>query len=185
MAINNCIPESKTGGEIQGTKKSVLLEKVEEAVLSGHKILIFTNFLAAVEEISWELTHRGLEHLVMTGETKDRGSLVHRFQNDEKIRVFVLTLKTGGFGLNLTAADMVFIYDPWWNVAAENQAIDRIHRLGQGRKVFCYRLIARGTIEEKILALQERKKALFESIITSDLGAIKQLSPEDLNYLLS
>ena len=95
-----------------------------------------------------------------------------------------MTLKTGGVGLNLTGADYVFILDPWWNRSAEQQAIDRTHRIGQTRAVFCYRLIARGTIEEKIMELQQKKSDLFSAIISSDGQQIKRLSEEDINYLL-
>ncbi|NQU64382.1 MAG: SWF/SNF helicase family protein, partial [SAR324 cluster bacterium] len=100
-------------------------------------------------------------------------------------KVFLMTLKTGGLGLNLTAADTVFIYDPWWNIAAENQAIDRSHRIGQDRTVFSYKLITKGTIEEKIVKLQEQKRTLFENIISSDSTAPKFLDVEDINFLLS
>ncbi|MBT7888152.1 MAG: SWF/SNF helicase family protein, partial [Deltaproteobacteria bacterium] len=121
---------------------------------------------------------------IMTGATRDRERRVKHFQNDGECKVFLMTLKTGGLGLNLTAADTVFIYDPWWNIAAENQAIDRSHRIGQDRTVFSYKLITKGTIEEKIVKLQEQKRALFEDIISNDSTSSKFLDLADIDFLL-
>jgi SNF2 family DNA or RNA helicase len=120
----------------------------------------------------------------MTGATGNRQELVHRFQTDPEIGAFVMTLKTGGVGLNLTAADYVFIYDPWWNRAAETQAVDRTHRIGQQNPVFAYRIIAKDTIEEKMLELQQQKAELASAILSSDSEAMKALSEEDLQFLL-
>jgi SNF2 family DNA or RNA helicase len=120
----------------------------------------------------------------MTGATVDRQALVSRFQTDDDVKAFIMTLKTGGLGLNLTAADYIFIMDPWWNSAAENQAIDRSHRIGQQNPVFCYRLIAKDTIEERILELQKRKTDLAGALLADDPGALKALSPEDVAYLV-
>ena len=114
----------------------------------------------------------------------DRKSPVERFQSDPKCPVFLISLKAGGTGLNLTAADYVFILDPWWNPAVEAQAIGRAHRMGQANKVFAYRMVARGTVEEKILELQKKKKDLAESIISEDKDFMKKLSREDLEKLL-
>jgi SNF2 family DNA or RNA helicase len=110
--------------------------------------------------------------------------LVDRFQKDPNCKVFLMTLKTGGTGLNLTAADRVFIFDPWWNIAAENQAIDRSHRIGQDKTVWSYKLITRNSIEEKILLLQERKAELFKSIISADSASIKAFSEADIKFIL-
>jgi len=126
-----------------------------------------------------------VDYVTMTGATRNRQQLVDRFQQDSACRVFLLTLKTGGVGLNLTAADTIFIYDPWWNVASENQAIDRAHRMGQVNKVHAYKLISEGSIEEKILQLQEVKKELFENIISADGASLKALSEEDIAQLLA
>jgi len=120
----------------------------------------------------------------MTGSTRDRISVVNRFQNDDSCKALLMTLKTGGLGLNLTAAEYVFIFDPWWNLAAENQAIDRAHRMGQTNRVFSYRLIARDSIEEKILKLQEVKRELFDSLISSDSASIKQMDEKDVEFIL-
>lgn len=177
-------PETKSDGSVEGSKWELLVNGISDLAESGHKCLIFTNFISCVETISQKLTELGIEHLTMTGATNDRASLVKKFQNDENCKAFIMTLKTGGVGLNLTAADYVYIVDPWWNTSAEQQAIDRTHRIGQTKNVFCYRIIAKNTIEEKILELQNRKKDLFASVISTDSQAMKNLTVEDINYLL-
>ena len=177
------IPEAKTEGAVCSAKTERLLEALEEAISNGHKCLVFTNFLAGVEQVSESLAGRGIDHLTMTGATGDRQALVECFQHSEKTKVFVMTLKTGGVGLNLTAADSVFILDPWWNHYAEAQAIDRTHRIGQANTVFTYRLIARGTIEEKILKLQSQKTDLVDQIVTTDGTALKHLSEDEIGSL--
>ncbi len=178
------VPEADWGYVGVSAKREYLKDMVSSISAEGHKSLIFTNFLASVDLVSEDLAEAGIGNLVMTGATRDRQSLVRQFQNDPEIRSFVMTLKTGGVGLNLTAADYVFIFDPWWNRAAESQAIDRTHRIGQTNPVFCYRMIARDTIEERILELQERKADLVSSLLTSDANAVKALSEDDIEYLL-
>ena len=121
----------------------------------------------------------------LDGRTIKRQAKVERFQTDPECRLFLISLKAGGQGLNLTAADYVFILDPWWNPAVEAQAVDRAHRIGQERKVFAYRLIARETVEEKILQLQDQKRNLAEAIITADNSIMRNLTAEDLQLLLS
>ncbi len=178
------IPEALTDGRVESAKLELLTEQLMDALANGHKALIFVNFLAAIESIGSRLSDAGVGYVTMTGATRDREALVNRFQNDPDCRAFVMTLKTGGVGLNLTAADTIFIYDPWWNVAAENQAIDRAHRMGQTNKVLAYKLIAQGTIEEKILQLQQVKKELFDNVISADGASLKSLSEEDIKLLL-
>ncbi|MCL2318519.1 MAG: SWF/SNF helicase family protein, partial [Treponema sp.] len=134
--------------------------------------------------LSEDLAAMGIPNLTMTGATVDRQSLVTRFQTDNSVKAFIMTLKTGGSGLNLTAADYIFIFDPWWNSAAEAQAIDRAHRIGQENPVFCFRLIARDTIEERIMELQKRKADLAGALLSDDAGALKTLTPEDVEYLV-
>ncbi|MGA1248857.1 MAG: DEAD/DEAH box helicase, partial [Candidatus Kapaibacteriota bacterium] len=151
---------------------------------NGHKVLIFSNYVGAVNTIEEDLAKEGIGYVVMTGSSTNRQSIVEKFQKDDSIRAFVMTLKTGGLGLNLTSADMIFLYDPWWNIAAENQAIDRSHRIGQVNTVLSYKLIARGSIEEKILKLQDRKRELFDAIISTDGGSLKSLTEEDIEYIL-
>jgi SNF2 family DNA or RNA helicase len=178
------IPEALTDGRVESAKLELLTEQLLDALANGHKALVFVNFLAAIESIGARLDEAGVGFLSMTGATRDRETLVNRFQNDPDCRVFLMTLKTGGVGLNLTAADTIFIYDPWWNAAAENQAIDRAHRIGQTHKVLAYKLIAQGSIEEKILQLQELKKELFDNVISADSASLKSLTEEDINLLL-
>ena len=178
------IPEAQTESRIDSPKAELLMEQLDDAIANRHKVLVFANYLAAVEHIGEELDKRGIDFVTMTGSTRNRQQLVEKFQTDPDCKVFVLTLKTGGTGLNLTAADMVFIFDPWWNKAAENQAIDRAHRIGQQKKVLSYKLITLGTIEEKILKLQETKTALFDTIISSDSASLKSLTEEDIEFML-
>ena len=178
------IPEAKSDNTILSPKRELLMAHVTDAVAGGHKVLVFANYLHALECISQDMAEAGIEHLVMTGSTRDRKKVVETFQNDRACMALLMTLKTGGLGLNLTAAEYVFLFDPWWNVAAENQAVDRAHRMGQKNTVFSYRLIARDTIEEKILMLQEKKKALFDALIHSDNASIKQLAEEDIDFML-
>lgn len=178
------IPENVSEGRIISPKRELLQERLLDTVANGHKALVFANYLSAVERIGEAIGDAGIEYVSMTGATRDRQKLVDRFQQDSNCKVFVMTLKTGGTGLNLTAADTIFIYDPWWNVAAENQAIDRAHRIGQQNKVIAYKLITKDTIEEKILQLQELKKELFDNIITTDGSASKSLTEEDIDFIL-
>jgi len=178
------VPESQTDNRIQSPKLELLIEQLEDAIANRHKVLVFANYLAAVELVGEELDKRGIDFVSMTGSTRNRQQLVERFQNDSECKVFILTLKTGGTGLNLTAADMVFIFDPWWNKAAENQAIDRTHRIGQQKTVMSYKLITIGTIEEKILKLQEIKSELFDNIISTDSASLKTMNEDDIQFIL-
>ncbi|WP_335328888.1 C-terminal helicase domain-containing protein [Gracilinema caldarium] len=129
------IPEADDNYNGISAKREYFLDMVENLSAEGHKCLVFTNFLATVDLLSEDLSKRGLANLVMTGATVDRQALVQRFQTDPEVKVLIMTLKTGGVGLNLTAADYVFIFDPWWNRAAEAQAIDRVHRIGQTKPI--------------------------------------------------
>ena len=177
-------PEAKSGGKIFSPKRELLMENIQDGVANGHKILVFANFLNAIDNIGSDLEREKIGYLMMTGATRDRKTVVERFQEDPESKVFLLTLKTGGIGLNLTAADTIFIFDPWWNIAAENQAIDRTHRIGQDKTVFSYKLITRNTIEEKILSLQEKKRELFDSVISSDSASIKSMDEKDVEFML-
>lgn len=178
------IPESHSDGKIESPKLELLIEQLADAVSNRHKVLVFANYLDAIELISEKLGEQQIDHVTMTGSTKDRQKVVDQFQNDPNCKVFLLTLKTGGTGLNLTAADMVFIFDPWWNKAAENQAIDRAHRMGQSKKVFSYKIIAKATIEEKMIQLQEKKSELFNAIISTDSTSLKSFSQDDVDFIL-
>ncbi|MFH0999009.1 MAG: C-terminal helicase domain-containing protein [Pseudomonadota bacterium] len=178
------IPESKSENSIISPKREVLVEQIRDLVANNHKVLVFANYLNALDCIGEDLEKDGVKYLLMTGATRDRKLLVEQFQEDDACKVFLMTLKTGGIGLNLTAADYIFIFDPWWNKAAENQAIDRTHRIEQDKTVFAYKLITRGTIEEKILRLQEQKSALFDRLISSDGASIKSLNETDVEFVL-
>lgn len=178
------IPESKSDNTIVSPKREALLEQVLDVIANGHKVLVFANFLHAIDCLAEDLEQNGIDYLLMTGATHDRERLVKQFQTDDTYKVFLMTLKTGGLGLNLTAADYIFIFDPWWNKSAENQAIDRTHRIGQDKTVFSYKLITKGTIEEKILQLQELKRELFDALITSDGASLKSLDEQDVEFML-
>jgi superfamily II DNA or RNA helicase len=178
------IPESKSENGIISPKREVLVDQIRDLAINNHKVLVFANFLNALDCIAEDLEKDGIKYLMMTGATRDRKILVEQFQEDDTFKVFLMTLKTGGIGLNLTAADYIFIFDPWWNKSAENQAIDRTHRIGQDKTVFAYKLITRGTIEEKILLLQEQKSELFDRLISSDGASIKSLNEKDVEFVL-
>jgi superfamily II DNA or RNA helicase len=177
------VPEARTQGLVASAKRARLMAALSEAVANGHKCLVFCNFVAGVECVCDDLARAGLKYEQMTGASTDRQQRVDRFQTDPAVKVFVMTLKTGGVGLNLTAADTVFIMDPWWNVAAESQAVDRVHRIGQPNHVLTYRLIARDSIEEKILKLQQKKCFLVDQVLSSDQRLYKQLSSADIQFL--
>ena len=177
-------PELKSQNHINSSKIDNLFEMLEDIVLNGHKVLIFANFLGSLDLISQKAQIKGYEHLLMTGSTKNRQELVDKFQNDKDIKLLLMTLKVGGVGLNLTEADYVFIFDPWWNKAAENQAVDRAHRMGQKNKVFSYKMITKDTIEEKILELQMKKQDLTDMIISGDEGGLKELTSSQLDFIL-
>lgn len=177
------VPESLSDGVIASPKIPLLCEQVEELVASGHKVVIFFNFIAGIELVGERLTELGIDYTTMTGSTRDRRAVIERFQNDAGCRALLMTLKTGGVGLNLTVADTVYIFEPWWNKAAEEQAINRLHRIGQKAKVLSFALITRDTIEEKIRLLQQQKQDLADSLITGDAAITKRLTEEDIKYI--
>ena len=178
------VPESLSDGAIASPKIPLLCEQVEEAVAGGHKVVIFFNFIAGIELVGERLTELGIDYATMTGSTRDRRAVIERFQQDAGCRALLMTLKTGGVGLNLTVADTVYIFEPWWNKAAEEQAINRLHRIGQKAKVLSFALITRDTIEEKIRLLQQQKQDLADSLITGDAAITKRLTEEDIKYIL-
>jgi superfamily II DNA or RNA helicase len=166
-------------------KLETLLEQLGEVLSEGHKALVFSQFTSLLALVRRQLDQRGIVYEYLDGKTRNRQEKVERFQTDPDCPLFLISLKAGGQGLNLTAADYVFILDPWWNPAVEAQAVDRAHRIGQNRRVFAYRLIARDTVEEKILELQGNKRQLAEAIISADNNLISALSADDLRLLLS
>jgi superfamily II DNA or RNA helicase len=165
-------------------KLDALLEHVEELRDEGYQVLVFSQFVTMLELIAARLRSVGIEHLMLTGQTENRDELVAQFQSDQTRTVFLLSLKAAGFGLNLTAASYVILYDPWWNPAVEAQAIDRTHRIGQTVPVNAYRFIARGTVEEKIRALQREKAALAAAVVQEEaIATVMDL--ESLREILS
>jgi superfamily II DNA or RNA helicase len=166
-------------------KLETLLEQLQEVLDEGHKALVFSQFTSLLALVRKRLDKGKIVYEYLDGQTRDRQKRVDRFQTDPACPLFLISLKAGGLGLNLTAADYVFILDPWWNPAVEAQAVDRAHRIGQTRRVFAYRLIARDTVEEKILQLQGDKRQLAEAIISADNSLIVNLTAEDLQLLLS
>jgi superfamily II DNA or RNA helicase len=166
-------------------KLEALLGMLEDAREGGHKALVFSQFTSLLSIVRSNLEARGLPYEYLDGSTDDREARVRRFQEDPACPFFLISLKAGGFGLNLTAADYVFLLDPWWNPAVETQAIDRAHRIGQTRRVIAYRIVARGTIEERVLELQEKKRGLAEAILREDQHSMGSLTREDLELLLS
>jgi SNF2 family DNA or RNA helicase len=166
-------------------KLDALLPQLAELMDEGHKVLVFSQFTKLLAIVRKRLDDDGLSYEYLDGRTRDRQARVERFQEDPECKLFLISLKAGGLGLNLTAAEYVFLLDPWWNPAVEAQAIDRAHRIGQTRPVFAYRLIARDTVEEKILELQKSKRDLADAIINADNSLIRTLDREDLELLLS
>jgi superfamily II DNA or RNA helicase len=166
-------------------KLDALFAELPALIEGGHKILVFSQFTSLLAIVRGDARQRGLPHAYIDGASRDREAQVKRFQEDPGVPLFLISLKAGGLGLNLTAAEYVFLLDPWWNPAVEAQAIDRAHRIGQSRNVFAYRLVARDTIEEKIMQLQQTKRNLADAIIGEENSILRQLTPEDLDLLLS
>ena len=181
------VPESVSDGKVSSPKIDELIESVISSVSNGHKTVVFFNFIAGIEIVMQRLEHLGIEFETMTGSTSasQRKKIVERFQSDPSCMVILMTLKVGGVGLNLTAADTVYIVEPWWNKAAEEQAINRLHRIGQKSTVSAFSIITVGTIEEKILQLQEQKSQLFNDLISADTASSKHLSESDIDFILS
>ncbi len=176
-------PEQKA---IPSAKLSLLLSQIQEVIEEGHKALVFSQFTSLLALVRETFDQQGIVYEYLDGQTVDRKAPVERFQTDPACPVFLISLKAGGTGLNLTAADYVFILDPWWNPAVEAQAIGRAHRIGQANKVFAYRMITRGTVEEKIIELQKTKRELAESVFSEDgTSFMKKLTREDLEMLLT
>jgi len=177
--------KSETAKKVkQRAKLDQLMGMLPELVDEGRKVLVFSQFTTMLALIEIELQAAGLDYALLTGDTQDREAQIGRFQ-DGKVPIFLISLKAGGVGLNLTAADTVIHYDPWWNPAVENQATDRAHRLGQTKPVFVYKLIVAGSIEEKIVAMQEQKAELANSILSADGAGDIKFSEADIRTLLA
>jgi superfamily II DNA or RNA helicase len=172
-------------GDDDSGKLAALRELINEAYSGGHRVLVFSQFVSMLQIIKKALDEDGVKYEYLDGSTKDRQERVERFQNDPTVTVFLISLKAGGFGLNLTGADTVVHFDPWWNPAVEDQATDRAHRIGQTKVVTAYKLIAKGTIEEKIIQLAQKKRALVETVLTEDAGGAKKLTKADVDDLFA
>lgn len=169
----------------ESSKLNQCIEVIKDAVLSGHKILLFSSYSSMLEIIGEELKKENIKHFKLTGQTKvgDRLKLVEEFNSNNEIKVFLISLKAGGTGLNLIGADMVIHYDPWWNLSAENQATDRTYRIGQKKNVQVYKLITKDSIEERIYELQEKKAQLAKSMLSTETTFINKLTREDIMSL--
>jgi SNF2 family DNA or RNA helicase len=176
--------DAKRVGE-PSAKLDVLMDQLSDLQEEGHKALVFSQFTSLLAIVRQRLDDAGVKYAYLDGSTRDRQARVDAFQNDPDCGLFLISLKAGGLGLNLTAAEYVFLLDPWWNPAVEAQAVDRAHRIGQTRPVFAYRLIARDTVEEKVLELQKTKRELADAILGEDNSLIRDLKKEDLELLLS
>jgi SNF2 domain-containing protein/helicase-like protein/SWIM zinc finger len=166
-------------------KLDVLLPRLSEVTEEGHKAIVFSQFTSFLSIVRRRLDQQGVTYEYLDGKTRNRRVAVERFQSDPDCKLFLISLRAGGQGLNLTAAEYVFLLDPWWNPAVEAQAIDRAHRIGQTNRVFAYRLITRDTVEEKVLELQSTKRELADAIINADHSVIRNITGEDLRLLLS
>jgi SNF2 family DNA or RNA helicase len=169
--------------ESESGKFDEIMQSLESLVAEKHKVLIFSSFVRHLNLVKDQIIARNWKYSMLTGQTVQRETEVKKFQEDPEIRIFLISLKAGGVGLNLTAADYVFIIDPWWNPAAEMQAINRAHRIGQDKKVIVYRFITEDSIEEKIQSLQERKSLLAEKFIQSN-NPFKVITKEEIIDLL-
>jgi SNF2 family DNA or RNA helicase len=177
------LDSSFKGEEDISGKFDQFLELLAQVIDSDEKVLVFSQFTSMLDIFETELKNMGIVYLRLDGSTKNRQDVVDRFNDDDTVRVFLISLKAGGVGLNLTAASSVFLYDPWWNPMVEQQAKDRAHRIGQTKNVTVYKFITKNSIEEKILKLQERKGNMFDNLVTEDNGFIKRLEWEDLMEL--
>ncbi len=162
-----------------------VIHTLENVLLRGHKVLVFSQFVKQLNIYRNYLDEEEIQYSYLDGATTNRAQVVKEFTENKDIKLFLISIKAGGVGLNLTEADYVFILDPWWNPAVEQQAVDRTHRIGQDKKVFIYKFITKDSVEEKILALQNRKKLVAESLITTEDSFVKSLSQEDIREILN
>lgn len=165
-------------------KLELFEELISESVEGGHKVLVFSQFTSMLKILAEVLGENKILYSYLDGSTRHRGDVIKTFTGNTQIGVFLVSLKAGGFGLNLTAADTVILFDPWWNPMAEEQAIDRVYRMGQNRPVNVYSLITKGTVEDKIMALQQKKRALFNAVVGENNDFIEALSWEDIRQVL-
>jgi SNF2 family DNA or RNA helicase len=184
LSLDASLIDVDHAGTVRSSKIDALIDQLREVAAEGHRALVFSQFTRFLALVRTRLTEEGLSHVYLDGRTRDRASRIAEFTDGDD-PVFLISLKAGGFGLNLTAADYVFVLDPWWNPAAEEQAIDRAHRIGQDKPVMVYRLVATDTIEEKVVALQQRKRDLFAQVVDGGAAANGSLTAADIRELFA
>lgn len=184
LALDAALIDPDAYEGVTSAKREYLVERLPELLAGGHRVLVFSQFTGYLKSIARALGEKGIDHLYLDGSTRNRAEVIEAFRSGAA-PVFLISLKAGGFGLNLTEADHVFIMDPWWNPAAEQQAVDRIHRIGQEREVHVYRLVAEGTIEEKVMQLKASKAALFDAVVGEGEFASAAVTAEDVRELFA
>ena len=184
LALDAALIDPDAYEGVTSAKREYLVERLPELLAGGHRVLVFSQFTGYLKSIARALSEKGIDHLYLDGSTRNRAEVIEAFRAGAA-PVFLISLKAGGFGLNLTEADHVFIMDPWWNPAAEQQAVDRIHRIGQEREVHVYRLVAEGTIEEKVMQLKASKAALFDAVVGEGEFASAAVTAEDVRELFA
>lgn len=184
LALDAALIDPDAYEGVTSAKREYLVERLPELLAGGHRVLVFSQFTGYLKSIARALGEKGIDHLYLDGSTRNRAEVIEAFRSGAA-PVFLVSLKAGGFGLNLTEADHVFIMDPWWNPAAEQQAVDRIHRIGQEREVHVYRLVAEGTIEEKVMQLKASKAALFDAVVGEGEFASAAVTAEDVRALFA
>lgn len=184
LALDAALIDPDAYEGVTSAKREYLVERLPELLAGGHRVLVFSQFTGYLKSIARALGEKGIDHLYLDGSTRNRAEVIEAFRSGAA-PVFLISLKAGGFGLNLTEADHVFIMDPWWNPAAEQQAVDRIHRIGQEREVHVYRLVAEGTIEEKVMQLKASKAALFDAVVGEGEFASAAVTAEDVRALFA
>lgn len=184
LALDAALIDPDAYAGVSSVKRDYLVQQLPDLLEKGHRVLVFSQFTGYLKSISARLAEEGIGHLYLDGSTRNRAEVIEAFTSGQE-PVFLISLKAGGFGLNLTEADHVFIMDPWWNPAAEQQAVDRIHRIGQDKEVHVYRLVAEGTIEEKVMQLKESKAALFDAVVGEGEFASAAVTAEDVRELFA
>ena len=184
LALDAALIDPEAYAGVSSVKRDYLVQQLPDLLEKGHRVLVFSQFTGYLKSISARLAEEGIGHLYLDGSTRNRAEVIEAFRAGAA-PVFLISLKAGGFGLNLTEADHVFIMDPWWNPAAEQQAVDRIHRIGQDKEVHVYRLVAEGTIEEKVMQLKESKAALFDAVVGEGEFASAAVTAEDVRELFA
>ena len=184
LALDAALIDPEAYAGVSSVKRDYLVQQLPDLFEKGHRVLVFSQFTGYLKSISARLAEEGIGHLYLDGSTRNRAEVIEAFTSGQE-PVFLISLKAGGFGLNLTEADHVFIMDPWWNPAAEQQAVDRIHRIGQDKEVHVYRLVAEGTIEEKVMQLKESKAALFDAVVGEGEFASAAVTAEDVRELFA